>query len=111
MKYLFWFLFLPLGLLWGWIGLSYHDINLGTQFFSRDMHDLVFSIYAHVLGMEQHQILPLLARACIVDVGIVLAIFAFRRRKQIRAWWAARQAVINGETPQSVDMRPAAPAE
>ena len=29
----------------------------------------------------------------------------------LRSWWAARQAVINGETPQSSDMRPAAPAE
>ena len=92
MRYIFYFWFLPMSLFWGWFGLSAHDINLGTTFFSRDTHDIVFAIYSHVLGLNRETIVALLIRACIVDTAIIFGIFAFRRRKEIRAWWAERQA-------------------
>lgn len=98
MRYLFWFLLLPLGLLWSWIGLSFHDVNFGTLFLSRQMHDLVFGMYASILGIEQSAVLPLLAKACVFDLFLVGCIFAFRRRKKIRGWWQAR----NGETSHTL---------
>ena len=91
MRYVFWFWFVPLALLWSWFGLSYHDINLGLSFFSRETHDLVFAIYGHILGLEKQVIVGLLIKACIVDTALIMAILAFRRRKAIRAWWVARR--------------------
>ncbi|MBA8902893.1 DUF6105 family protein [Phyllobacterium sp. P30BS-XVII] len=76
----------PLSFLWGWYFLSYYDLSMGMYFFSREMHDLVFTIYGNILGIAPDSIPPLVARACIVDTGLVLCLIAFRRRKQIIAW-------------------------
>lgn len=91
MRYILIFWAVPMALIWGWYGLSYHDANFGITFLSRDMHDLVFRLYGHILGIEPSAIPPLLARACIIDTGIVLAIFAFRRRRVIAAWLTRRR--------------------
>jgi len=113
MRYVFWFWFVPMGFLWGWFFLSYHDISLGLRFFSRQTHDLVFLIYGHVLGMEKDVIVRLLVKACIVDTFLIMGILAFRRRKAIRAWWQERRA--DRSAPAPVDAKPAdqviAPAE
>ena len=101
MRYVFWFWFVPMGFLWGWYYLSYHDISFGMGFFSRDMHDLVFAIYGHILGMEKDVIIRLLIKACIVDTGLIMAILAFRRRHRIRAWWQTRQAHAGAPTNES----------
>lgn len=90
MRYVFWFWFVPMGLLWGWYGLSYHDINFGLTALSRSTHDLVFAIYGHILGIEKDVVVRLLIKACIVDTILIMAIVAFRRRRAIRAWWAQR---------------------
>ena len=78
-----WFLILwalPLGLLGAWYGLSYYDINFGLQFFSRDLHDLVFQIYGSLLGMEPEAIPGLVLKAIIVDTAIVLGLIMLKRR-------------------------------
>ncbi len=109
MRYLFWFWLVPMSILWGWIGLAYNDISFGTFFLSRDNFDLVFGIYGSILNMESAAILPLLARACVVDSLLIFGIFAFRKRREIRAWWAARQQTAALKRAASAD-QPSAPA-
>ena len=94
----------PLGLLWGWFFLSYYDLSMGMYFFSREMHDLVFRIYGNALGIAPESIPPLVARACIVDTGLVLCLIAFRRRRKIVAWvkaWRAERASYAKELPSA----------
>ena len=55
-------------------------------------HDLVFEIYGNILGLPPESLPPLVARAIAVDSLIVFAIIGFRKRKQIAAWWQARQS-------------------
>ena len=89
-----WFLILwagPIALLGSWYGLSYYDMNFGIFMLTRDAHDLVFQIYGHILGIAPESIPPLVARAIVVDSLIVFALIAFRRRRQIVAWWQARR--------------------
>ena len=89
-----WFLILwalPIALLGSWYGLSYYDMNFGIFMLMRDVHDLVFRIYGHILGIPPESIPPLVLRAIIVDSLAVFAILAFRRRKKITAWWRARR--------------------
>jgi hypothetical protein len=76
----------PLAFLWGWYFLSCYDLNMGMYFFSRELHDQVFTIYGNVLGIAPESIPPLVARACIVDTGLVLLLIAFRRRRKIMVW-------------------------
>ncbi|WP_377275427.1 DUF6105 family protein [Rhizobium sp. R86522] len=83
---------LPITILGAWYGLSYYDMSFGIFMLTRDAHDLVFQIYGNVLGIAPETIPPLVLRAIIVDSLILFAIIGFRRRKQIRAWWASRQA-------------------
>ena len=89
-----WFLILwagPIALLGSWYGLSYYDMNFGFFMLTRETHDLVFQIYGHILGIPPEDLPPLVLRAIVVDSMLVLAIIAFRRRKQILAWWQARR--------------------
>lgn len=89
-----WFLGLwagPLVLLATWYGLSYNDMHFGFFMLTRETHDLVFEVYGAMLGIPPEDIPPLVARALVLDTGIVLAILAFRRRRQIAAWWQARR--------------------
>lgn len=88
-----WFLILwagPIALLGGWYGLSYYDMSFGVFMLTRDAHDLVFQIYGNILGIPPEDLPPLVLRAIIFDSFLVLALIAFRRRKQIWAWWQAR---------------------
>ncbi|MEZ5872274.1 MAG: DUF6105 family protein [Nitratireductor sp.] len=82
----------PMFLFWGWYGLSANDINFGTAFFSREIHDLVFNIYGQVLGVPGAEVPAMVASACAFDTSIVLAIAAFRWRDdwypQTREWVA-----------------------
>ena len=90
-----WFLILwamPILLLGSWYGLSYNDINFGYFMLSREGHDLVFQVYADILGIPAETIPPLVARAIVVDSAIVFAIIGFRRRRDIAAWWKKRQS-------------------
>ena len=89
-----WFLILwagPIALLGSWYGLSYYDMSFGFFMLTRDAHDLVFQIYGHILGIPPEDLPPLVLRAIVVDSFLVLAILAFRRRKQIFAWWQGRR--------------------
>jgi hypothetical protein len=82
----------PLGnadrtLLGGWYGLSYYDMNFGFRILSRDLHDLVFTIYGDLLGIPPESIPPLVLKAIILDTFLVLGFIVIkRRRKQI---WSA----------------------
>ncbi|MEO1745766.1 MAG: DUF6105 family protein, partial [Pseudomonadota bacterium] len=106
MRYIFWFWFVPMALLWSWLGLSYYDISFGMAFLSRDAFDFVFDVYSSILGIERDVIIGLLIRACIVDTGLIFLIYGFRRRKDIRAWWANRQARRAGTANEAVQDMP-----
>lgn len=86
MKYILIFWGLPMGLFWGWYYLSYNDMHFGYLMLSRLLHDHVFEVYGQILGVDPASIMPLVIRACIVDTVLIFAIFAFRRRQQIRSW-------------------------
>lgn len=94
MRYLLLFWALPMGLFWGWYYLSYHDVNFGLLFLSRAVHDYAFGFYADILGIDAATIGPMVLRACIVDTILIFAIIAFRRRRQIMAWWNGLSAGV-----------------
>lgn len=94
MKYLLFAWLTPLALFWGWFFLSLNDINFGTIFFSRALHEVLFELYGQMLGLDPTTIPWLIAKACILDTSILLAIWAFRRRKDIMAWVNARRSGI-----------------
>ena len=80
---------LPMGIFWGWYFLSLHDLNFGYVMLTRQAHDLLFQLYGNALGVEPATISPLVAKACILDTLLILAIWAFKRRQAIAAWFAA----------------------
>lgn len=111
MRYILLFWALPMGLFWGWYGLSYHDINFGMLFLSREVHDFAFGVYGKLLGIDPATIPPLVARACVVDTLLIFAIYAFRRRRDIMAWWRdARTPLVTQDPPATAAGR-APPAE
>ena len=81
---------LPMGIFWGWYFLSLNDMNFGYVMLTRDAHDILFELYGQVLGIEPATIPGLVAKACILDTAIILAIWAFRRRHAIASWLRAR---------------------
>lgn len=100
-----WFLILwaaPVALLGSWYGLSYYDMSFGIFMLTRDAHDLVFRVYGHVLGIPPETIPPLVARAIAFDSLIVFAIIAFRKRREIKAWWQRRQPDREGRMAQDM---------
>lgn len=99
MKYLLIFWAMPLGFFWGWYFLSLNDMNFGLMFFSRDVHDLTFRIYGHILGIDPQALPPMVAKACIVDSLILFSIIAFRKRKAILSRLKAWRAAYRGERP------------
>ncbi|EIM78189.1 hypothetical protein A33O_00330 [Nitratireductor aquibiodomus RA22] len=103
MRYLLIFWALPLGLFWGWYGLSYHDINFGLGFFSREMNDLLFRIYGDILGIDPAIIPGMVARACVLDSFILLGIVAFRRRRALWSWFREKRAAYRSgdATPEA----------
>lgn len=92
MRYFVTFWLIPVGFLVAWYGLSAHDIAFGTTFFSRDMHDLVFGIYADMLGIAPEAIPPLLLKALVLDTALILGLIALRKRKRIIEWWNRKPA-------------------
>ncbi|WP_137133041.1 DUF6105 family protein [Rhizobium sp. FY34] len=94
-----WFLILwagPVMLLGAWYGLSYYDMSFGFFMLTRQTHDLVFEIYGNILGIDPQALPPLVARAIAVDSLTVLSIVAFRKRREIAAWWKTRYASPEG---------------
>ena len=86
MKYVFAVWATPLVLFWGWYFLSLNDMNFGYIMLTRQAHDLIFQLYGQMIGMDPQAIPMLVAQACIFDTGLIVAIWAFRRRREIRAW-------------------------
>ncbi len=82
-----WFLTIwavPVFLLAAWYGLSYHDMSFGLFILSRDLHDMVFEIYGNILGMEPETIPPLVAKAILFDMLLIMAFVLFFRRLKPR---------------------------
>ena len=92
MRYILLFWALPMSLFWGWYLLSLNDLSFGYLFLSRTVHDFTFEIYGKILGIDPQLIPGLIARACVVDTLLIAALFAYRRRAAIRAWWRTRRA-------------------
>lgn len=91
MRWILIFWAMPIAVLGTWYGLSYNDINFGYLILSRQMNELVFEIYGQILGLPPQDIPGLVVRAVAVDSVFLFSFLAFRRRKAIAAWWAARQ--------------------
>lgn len=88
-----WFLILwacPVILLISWYGLSYYDMSFGFFMLTRQTHDLVFAIYGNALGLPPETLPPLVARAIAFDSLVVFAIIAYRKRRELRAWYKRR---------------------
>jgi hypothetical protein len=111
MKYVFLAWAAPLGLFWGWFFLSANDINFGSIYLSRALHDLVFQLYGQALGVAPETIPWLVAKACILDTFLILGIWAFRRRSQIVSWWQHNRwrfmTSANGASPAADRAPPA----
>ncbi|HXV29500.1 MAG TPA: DUF6105 family protein [Sinorhizobium sp.] len=90
MKWLMVFWGGPVLLLTGWYSLSYYDMSFGIFMLTREAHDLVFSVYGHVLGIPPETIPPLVARAMVVDTIVLFSLVALRKRRQIMAWYRRR---------------------
>lgn len=91
MRYVFASWAIPFGLFWAWYFLSLNDISFGYIMLTREVHDLVFRLYGEVLGIDPQALPAMVARACAIDTAIILGIWAFRRRREIRAWWARKR--------------------
>lgn len=98
---------LPVSFLGLWYGLSVNDLHFGVFFLTRETHDLVFAIYGEALGIAPEAIPPLVAKAVVVDTGLVLAFVAFRRRRQIAAFARRRLTRPGVATPPADRAHPA----
>ncbi len=110
MRYILIFWAMPLGLFWGWFFLSYYDVNFGLLFLSRQFHDFSFAIYGNMLGIDPATIPGLVAKACVVDTLIIMALYAVRRRRDIMEWLRDKGVLRTGLQPMpAADQAP--PAE
>jgi hypothetical protein len=91
MRWILIFWAMPITLLGTWYGLSYNDINFGYLMLSRQMNDFVFQLYGQILGLPPEILPGMVLKAIVVDSLLLFSILAFRRRKQILAWWRSRQ--------------------
>lgn len=89
--------FLPLFLFWGWYALSAYDISFGFAFLSREVHDVVFQVYANMIGVEASVIPGMIAGACAIDTAIIMGICAFRWRKD----WVPQAKTLWGDIRSS----------
>lgn len=101
----------PLVLFWGWYFLSLNDMNFGYVMLSRPLHDLVFELYGNMLGIDPATIPGLVAEACLFDTMLLLAIWAFRRRRAIAAWVRALRDRQAAPSPTVFEDGPKLPAE
>jgi hypothetical protein len=86
---------LPLVLFWSWYGLSAHDLNFGTRFFSREVHDLVFQIYGNTLGMAPREVPAAIASATALDTALIMALLSWRWRA---SWLPQARALLADAT-------------
>ncbi len=96
--------FVPIVLLGAWYGLSVNDWHMGTRMFSREMHDLVFSLYGRLLNVDPEALPLMVAKAVVVDSLVVLGIAAFRWRS---SWWPKVSLYFRPELPVSGQGSPA----
>lgn len=108
MRYIFALWAAPLVLFWGWFFVSLNDMNFGYVMLSRQFHDFLFQIYGQILGIDPTIIPGMVAKACIVDTLLLLAFWAFRRRKAIMAWIKAKR---DGTGSSGLDPQLAEPVE
>lgn len=111
MRYLIGMWVAPLVLFWGWYFLSLNDMNFGYVMLSRQLHDLVFQMYGETLGIDPAIIPGMVAKACIFDSLIVLAIWAFRRRRTIAGWIRTARDRWMGPAHPAHEAGPTLPAE
>jgi len=111
MKYVFFAWAIPMSIFWGWYFVSYYDLGANYFMLSRAGNDLVFNIYGEILQMDPAGIPWIVGKACILDTLLIAAIWAFRRRREISAWWTNRrerlQAGAIGQQSASGPARPA----
>jgi hypothetical protein len=103
----------PMALFWGWFYLSLNDINFGYVMLSRQLHDLVFELYGQMLGIDPTIIPGMVARACVFDGFLLMALWAFRRRRNIAAWIRNRwgNPVPQERLSRATEAGPELPAE
>ncbi len=92
MRYIFALWAAPMVLFWGWFFLSLNDINFGYLMLSRRLHDFVFQLYGQMLGIDPAIIPGMVGKACVFDGCLLMALWAFRRRREITGWIRARSA-------------------
>ena len=111
MRYVFTAWASPLLFFWGWYFLSLNDINFGTIYLTRELHDIVFQLCGMMLKIDPGEIPWMIAEACIIDTLLVLAIWAFRRRRELYAWSTERyeRYFAVGALPALADARPDEP--
>jgi hypothetical protein len=76
-----------------------NDMNFGYVMLTRQVHDLFFQLYGNALGIDPATIPPLVAKACILDTLLILAIWAFRRRQEIAVWCRSKWQRHAGAEP------------
>ena len=111
MRYVFALWATPLVIFWGWYYLSLYDMNFGYLMLSRQVHDLVFNVYGEILGIDPATIPGLVMRACILDTLLIMAIWAFRRRREISKWWRERRESRDNGFIAAPSAGPVPPAE
>jgi len=92
MRYILALWAIPMALFWGWFFLSLNDMNFGYVMLSRPLHDFVFELYGEILGVDPAIIPGMVAKACVFDTFLVLALWAFRRRRVIAGWLRAMRS-------------------
>jgi len=92
MRYLLTFWGVPMAIYWTWYTLAANDWSFGLAMFSRKTHDFAFGFYGALLGVDPATLPPMVTQACITDTILIFAIYGFRRRRDIAAWWRARRA-------------------
>ncbi|MCF6322694.1 MAG: DUF6105 family protein, partial [Rhizobiaceae bacterium] len=104
----------PVVFFWGWYGLSYYDINFGTQVLSRQVHDVIFALYGKILGMPAGDVPLALAKIFFIDTLIVFAFAAWRWRKdwypQTKLWVISKYQTIRHANSE-IATDPVHPAE
>lgn len=110
MKVFFFLWIMPIVLLGSWYGLSYYDISFGYRILTRDLHDLVFTIYGNLLGIPPETIPPLVLKAIILDTFLVIGFIVIKRRRR-QIWAAIRKMFGWSDANQEAMMQPATPAD
>lgn len=83
MRYIFAIWAAPLVLFWGWYFASINDMHFGYWMLSRQFNLAIFELYGELLGVDPATIPWMMGKAFLVDTLIILAIWAYRRRKLI----------------------------